>query len=166
MNRERLLGIAHWLDGGAIHEKVSFNMADGIIIREAQEFNSSQVATCQTACCIAGAAVQFYDHPENMDVRDTSNDMHGELRTVEERDFRPGKNIAINWKQVKREATSLLDISEHEAAALFTPTGMEGAYVNTPWVAAAVIRHFVATGRVEWYAEHITERAKAYGLRY
>lgn len=149
MNRENLTKLAEWLEAGAPHERLVFDMETGITFYVAEEFDPNELATCGASCCIAGAAIEFFGKPQYLyddlliegdrDPKDTGND----------------NEISAPWYRVKTMAGQLLDIDPEEAEDLFTPNFRWGGDLtdyNDPAWAARTIRHLLATGEVNWAA--------------
>lgn len=138
MNTELFGRIIAWLEGGTPH--VKFSMAEGLVVEYCEGDN-----VCATACCIAGAAVQF-----------------GAPNRVRELAFKDDvtSDIAIDelaWPDVRDEACELLDIPFEDASSLFEPgryyrneVGLCTLDITDPLGAARVLRHYVATGEVDW----------------
>lgn len=132
--RQRLEGVAKWLESGAPHiskdGEITFDLSVGV-----------QKTECGTACCIAGAVCQF-NQPFEVDHLDAwDNDeilFYGEGSVLE-------------------RATSLLGISEEDANQLFTPEDVCWDEVTAD-EAAKVIRNYLATGVVDYdkvLSEHL-----------
>jgi hypothetical protein len=121
--RQRLIGLAEWLEAGAANRGTvtGFDMRQTFADRE-----------CGTVCCIGGAAALFYSGHE------TPHDY-----------FRwRVSNFACDGLYIGQRELGLTD---QQAAALFAPRNFEyrkGGY-NAAW-AARTIRHFLATGNVDW----------------
>lgn len=81
---------------------------------------------CGAVCCIAGALCQF-NHPFN-----------GRYNMGEEE----------HWDTVVGQAIYLLGVSVGTARELFRPEGINDHI--TPTIAAATLRHFLATGEIDW----------------
>lgn len=131
MNKQRLKVIAKWLEGGAKHADVKLDMVVGLVPYDPE--NEAHNA-CGTSCCLAGAAVQFFDPA-----------------FVEEHAV-VGKEIP--WNSVKGRAIDLLGMDYHEAMDLFEPSAL-GPYsdlrdYNKPAWAARVVRKLIKTGEVDW----------------
>lgn len=141
MNEERLNILAEWLEGGAQHERITFDMSTGLAYDEIVELDPNKIAQCGSSCCIAGAAVQFFNNPPAM------------IETaLKKRDINESKT-EIPWWTVKEEAASLLDLDVKTAHLLFEPAGGEKlAEYNDPYWAGRVIRRLIATGEVDWDA--------------
>jgi hypothetical protein len=140
MNIERLIEIAEWLEAGAPERAgiVEFNMRDAI-----EPVRSIDWA-CKTACCIAGAAIQF------------------------ERSHRGESPIKSRrcMGDIHLDAIRILGINFSEAHGLFFGNGyidgsissVKGSFRGglnsiTPEIAARTIRHFIATGDIDWTLE-------------
>lgn len=120
MNKERLEIIATWLEAGAPHK----HGVDGFSMREYRRSDG-----CDTVCCIAGAAQQFFA-PEAVGLPES----------------------------IHAAAQLLLDLHDTHADRLFMPlndfadfsAGPNKPGYVTPMRAAKVIRHLMATGEVDW----------------
>jgi len=149
MHIERLTKLAEWLEAGGKHELVHFDMTSGIRFSEEVEMERltpEEINACGSSCCIAGAAVQFFNNPVAM-IRAAieDNDMYD---TTE-----------VPWHTVKEEAAELLELDSDVASWLFEPNYYAhivdhynlGAFNDPAW-AARTIRHLIATGEVNWKA--------------
>ncbi|MNZ73019.1 hypothetical protein D3C78_914180 [compost metagenome] len=138
--RKRLERVAVWLENGAKHIVVEkdgtpvgiisgFDMKEGIVRDD-----------CGTVCCIAGAVCQFEDF---------------------DGDAQMGHPVVSFHADVFPTAVKLLGISQKDARALFTPRlDYNDASLSEeltrqwgmiyPEAAARVIRHYLATGEVDW----------------
>lgn len=123
MNVDKLTEIAEWLEAGAPERDYvnEFHMANFI-----------RANGCGTSCCIAGAAVQFECHGACGSTLDT-----------------------YSAPEVYKAAKGLLGLSEETAQELFYAESIQddrfkGLNDIGPQWAARVIRHLIATGRVEW----------------
>jgi hypothetical protein len=139
MNRELLTKIAEWLEAGAPHEAgiSTFHMNYFIEPMYEEEyaedyekgFLPNPIHGCGTACCIAGAAWQFHhkDNPENQ-----------------------GRYL----QDCHTDVADLLDLPYNDSHRLFYGEDPEGDTVDlnkvTAEQAAKVIRHLLATGKVDW----------------
>ncbi len=134
MNKRRLAGIARWLERGAKAKKnvVKFDMSNGVMFQGPHDATLEDKFSCGTACCIAGAAVMFYNKP---------------LELARESYAYAG----ISWTSVRAEAYKLLDLDSDRGYQLFYGIGGIGACssVSPAW-AARVIRKLIATGEVDW----------------
>jgi hypothetical protein len=120
--RYRLIEIAEWLEAGAPVRGKVVGFDMGTVMHE---------DICGTVCCIAGAAIQFFTPFRSLTAY--SDDVLG----------------TPYGKYGQRE----LGLTESQAQALFCPPGSyskPNAY--TPDWAARTIRHFLATGIVDWEA--------------
>lgn len=178
MQTERLLALACWLEGGAHHKlkignrDVTFAMNVGIqaLAEFGEDFEPNK---CATACCIAGAAVEFF-MPEQANallagVRNIVADYaDANPDSEDEGDLNRGDwyfDTQSAWGPVKQSAQALLDLDDKQAHMLFTPSEDKAEYNYDPpqhmqlsdytdpaW-AARVIRRGVATGNFNWHAE-------------
>lgn len=166
MNTERLTKLAEWLEAGAPHERTEFNMSNGLVYYGVQSNDDGEppdaeyvVNHCRTSCCIAGAAVQFFNTPARLLEKEWADTGYAD------------GTESIGWLRVSLEATELLNLSVEQAAQLFTPQaryqmcmpnysdvveyerlkryGNLDSYSDPAW-AARTIRHFLATGEVDW----------------
>lgn len=133
MNTERLNILADWLEAGAPHERAGmrFDMEIGI---EVDHDNG-----CATACCIAGAAVQFFDPTWVAE----------KVEAALDDDFESG----VPWMSVRSAAAALLDLDIETARGLFEPhlnTSWDLSDFKDPVRVARVVRHFAKTGTVDW----------------
>lgn len=140
----RLGRVAAWLEAGAPHvveHNISeFNMQVGVsFLSEAENQKALTNPSCGSMCCIAGAVCQF---EETFKVENATNPT-----TIN------GKNVGeVSWRQVMNVATDLLGISDEDADALFMPNGFEHRTISAR-TASAVIRHYLATGEIDWDRE-------------
>lgn len=135
MNHNLLHRIATWLEAGAPHgtapNNIGFNM--GVAYGESWEAwrdGEYDEEGCGSACCIAGAAIQFAGvvMPEQ-------------------------GNQADKRGPIYRKAAALLDLPMDVASDLFFPDEYQiaGNWDRIrPQEAAKVIRHLQATGRTDW----------------
>lgn len=150
MNKPRLIEIMQWLEDGARHENVAFDMRKGLII-ESLPLDTKAPTTCSSTCCIAGAAVQFFEPDWALDQVSEDN-LGAELR------------FAGNYG-VFGHARDLLGLTDEQARKLFTPVHGTGdgfssfaagestyAEFNDPKWAARTIAYLLATGKVDWEA--------------
>lgn len=171
MQTERLLALANWLEGGAKHKlkihgrDVVFDMAKGIQVMA--EFGEDfEPNSCATACCVAGAAVEFF-MPEKAaallhDIHDKLNNRIGvdEFDKYDELDW--DWEAQVGWDEVGKTAQALLGLSAKQAHMLFKPADSSEEheyetdefdeftnYTDPAW-AARVIRRGVATGDFNW----------------
>ncbi|QWF18679.1 hypothetical protein [Lysobacter capsici] len=146
MNTERLTTLAQWLEAGAKHEKITFDITRGILVKNIDEFDPSKPTECQTTCCIAGACVQFY------------GDMSDLVEEADDRTYRNGNTpvpAELTWRDVRDQAAQLLGLSDSTAMRLFSPELFFGGDLkdyNDPAWAARTIRHLIATGESDWTA--------------
>ena len=147
MNIELLTKIAEWLEGGAKHQTMQFDMTTGITFNE-EEFDPDDATECQSSCCIAGAAVQF--HGETQGLVDTMFEQDEQLEGGE-----------MPWWMVREKAADALGLDRLVARGLFDPANYDenGREVfglgrlseyNDPAWAARVIRKLIATGNIDW----------------
>lgn len=136
--RKALEGVAEWLDSGAPHVTIDEN-ANLVIDHFNMEFSvdadySEYVdGSCGTACCIAGAVVQF----EKMCMDSRNN--RGE----------------VEWHIVENAVITEFDMDLNRAMELFLPWeyfDLPDYLYNNPKVASKVIRTYLATGQVDWDA--------------
>lgn len=130
MNKQRLAAIAEWLEGGAKHADVEFDMSVSLIPYDPENADHNK---CGTTCCIAGAAVHFFDP---------------KFEAAES----PGEEVS--WFRVKDRALKLLDLDYVTGRVLFEPSSTgsydELADYNDPAWAARVVRNLIKTGSVDW----------------
>lgn len=147
MNVPRLLEIALWLANGAKHSKIVFDMSKGVKLEEAA-FDKKDLSACQTSCCIAGAATQFFDKTwidTLIAERLSTGDLNADASEVP----------FYGSKGVFSQAQELLDLDDEQAENLFIPGGCFGtrfAEYNDPDWAARTICHLIATGVADWEA--------------
>jgi hypothetical protein len=137
MNIERLEYIALWLEGGAMHEKITFDMRQGVRFKELIPMDLNATMACGAACCIAGAATWFFNDVPKM--------LREDVREME----RAGRHF-LHWGRTQAEARQLLELSEDATDALFQPSYGDLDQFNDPAWAARVIRNLIATGKVDW----------------
>lgn len=131
-NKQALINVAEWLEDGAPHTEVAGHK----IATFDMEYAVDAAGQCGTACCIAGAIVQFENliEPVYTGVRDFF-DTHGEAG-------------------VGTMASEHLGISSGDAEQLFEPwIGFEyNSYseFSDPARAAKVVRHYLKTDNVDW----------------
>lgn len=147
MNINRLTQLAEWLEGGAKHERFTFDMTTGIAFPVTEEFNPDKVTDCGVACCIAGAACQFFGDPTTLIQNEWLR--KGELHLA-------GDHFEVDWKKLSTQAMFLLGLTEAQATALFTPNETHRYRMlrefNDPAWAARTIRRLIETGEVDWMA--------------
>jgi hypothetical protein len=145
MHIERLTELAEWLEAGAPHKNgvVAFDMNVGVAHNG-----------CGTVCCIAGAAVQFFS-PLASDYASDAEDSYDQA--VLENDYNNGEATLASqcdFLRVGRDAQALLGLDLETAEALFKPESEHWGEAIwdeiTPMKAARVVRHLIATGRVDW----------------
>ena len=162
MNIANLEFIAEWLEAGAPHRgKVkSFDMSVGVkidaldVVRK--EDGSLDVPACGTACCIAGAATQFFNDFDESIIRSAIDGVYDNFVSAE-----------ADWDEVFHEARDLLGLTHKQACELFVPIGTDDDSIfpnwetsgkqwhefNKPDLAAKVIRNLIETGEVNWEIE-------------
>lgn len=132
-NVKSLIKVAEWLEDGAKHVEVGNHSIERFDMEQAV---SAAGSSCGTACCIAGAIVQF----ENL----ISPVLTGA------RDFFDG----YDSDGVGTIAADHLGIDSSDAEALFEPWQRFGfeSYeeFSDPQRAAKVVRHYIETGVVDW----------------
>lgn len=130
MNEQRLMLIADWLDAGARHPNIQFDMRHTIelraendrVIEEPSEHWVRSPRHCHA--CIAGVAAMTYSPIETTLAFSVNTDR----------------------KSIFNIARKALDLTHTEALQLFVPyVGLPYEKI-TPKMAAAAIRSFVATG--------------------
>lgn len=131
MNKQRLSEMADWLEKGAPHKHIEFNMSCFMYPKLIdQNKDATKDNICGTICCLAGCATQFY-HPEAFDYR-TFLDQ-------------------IEYFGLAKDA---LDLTYRQAKDLFYPRSRCGRGFNmqdiTPFWAARTIRRLMKTGKVNW----------------
>jgi hypothetical protein len=145
MNKDRLAKIAEWLEGGAKHKKLIFDMKSGVRYRyigDLEKVDFKKLNACKTVCCIAGAATQFFNDPKQLlkDELERNGDSFMD-------------DFEIEWDKIYNHAKELLDLTYGQADALFKPHGYFGGrlddYSDPAW-AARTIRNFIKTGVVKW----------------
>lgn len=147
MNVPRLLEIALWLANGAKHSKIVFDMSNGVKLAEAA-FDKKDMSVCQTSCCIAGAATQFFD-------KTWIDTLIAKHLSTGDRDADDSEVPFYGSEGVFSQAQELLDLDDEQAKNLFTPGGRYSASFakyNDPNWAARTICHLVATGSADWEA--------------
>lgn len=138
MNVDRLTKLAEWLEAGAKHERIAFDMLHGISFVGASP-HPSTVTSCNSSCCIAGASVQFFGNVEALAEADESFGARGYQTTH------------IDFDLIHGEAAALLDLPWQQSCELFLP-GESLHEFNDPAWAGRTIRHLIATGEVDWEA--------------
>ena len=147
MNKTRLTEIARWLEAGAPVRNgvIAFNMENGVARRR---------NACGTACCIAGAAVMFFDPEARDHIEKNIQKRLDQINVV----FRRSTDYAIydffSPGGVKVKAQHLLEIDSDQGDALFVPFDGEGLDDIQPVDAARVIRHFIKTGEIDWVGQN------------
>lgn len=129
--RKALVKVAEWLEAGAPHR----DLENGLRVDRFAMDSVVQVdPDCGTSCCIAGAVCQF----EGLGL--AARDVDGELDWLGEEG---GFELAYNF----------LGIDHDKACQMFEPWnafGGDDESFNSAARGASVIRHFLATGEVEW----------------
>ncbi len=117
-----------WLDAGAPHTNgVGFNM-DQFRALHASDYANKD---CGAACCIAGALAQF----NGLNTKDYVEGV--------------GEQLGMSDDDVRR--LFYADNGEYAEDCLHCGNMVGGDLsIITPTMAAATIRHFLATGEVEW----------------
>lgn len=180
MQTERLLALACWLENGAKHigkHQTVFDMSVGIRVNEPVGEYDFDPNACGTACCVAGAAVQFFAPAAAEDwisgvkasLRDEATH-YGELNETPARDDwyleqQVGFFAGATGPRIFEVGSSVLGLTERQARMLFLPSERfaEGDFVYDPpghaemrdytdpaW-AARVIRRGVETGDFNWH---------------
>jgi hypothetical protein len=140
MHTERLTTLAEWLEAGAKHERIKFDMTTGITLEPVDDHDLKNVASCGTSCCIAGAAVQFFSPAS----------LAGVTKNLDRDD-----DLEITWPWVAERAQFLLDLGDDTADMLFQPADHFGGHLSNyddPAWAARTIRRLIETGEVDWNA--------------
>ena len=152
MNIERLTKIAEWLEGGAKHVNISFDMTKGLVITE-EALSAKDPTACGTVCCIAGAAIAFNPGAVNKPA------LFGEHNYYAKDEIGEYTKCEVNWERVFRNGMQVLGLTEVQAWKLFTPRGL--SVYNDPAWAARTIRRLIATGEVDWEAARDEEHGPA-----
>lgn len=187
MQKERLLALACWLENGAKHigkHPTTFDMSVGIRVDEPVGEYDFDPNACGTACCVAGAAVQFFAPAAAEDlINDVKEALKNEAGVYEENNELPDRDDWYLEQQVGFFAglsglpgprifeigSSVLGLTERQARMLFLPSETykdeyvtheppehaELADYTDPAWAARVIRRGVETGDFNWYAEGV-----------
>lgn len=124
---ESLTRVAEWLEAGAPHRR-----SDGRVVHGFNMSHGVGTDDCGTTCCIAGAVCQF----EGL----------GELKFGELNFF--GAEDGAGAIAAKH-----MGLSDEAASRLFMPFDhwvTDGQEVSDPEAAAKVVRHYLATGEVDW----------------
>lgn len=124
MNVDKLTEIAEWLEAGAPERK-------GVTGFDMEQF--VQDRGCGTACCIAGAAVQF-------ERRIPYANQHEAYCDGDPEDF----------------AVHILGLTSDQGDALFYGRGVEIEDIDAAW-AARCVRKLVVTGEVDWAGTEVFE---------
>lgn len=129
--RNALEKVAEWLEAGAPHKA----LPEGLQVDSFNMSYSIEVNDCGTSCCIAGAVCQF----EALGVDHRFDD--GSLGWA-------GKNGVMEL------AGAFLGMELADQVKLFEPwnhfSHWDNEEFNAPARGAAVIRHFLETGEVNW----------------
>lgn len=167
LNIPNLTKLAEWLEGGALHEKITFNMRTGMDVevnKITEAYDPEKHNACTTACCIAGAAVQFFNTPQELiEQAFHNNDVSWKNAVYDEDSNEIGGRYSVSWDMVRAEAIPLLfgeADDPHDklridtlANSLFVPAedwgGGLAEYSDPKW-AARVVRNLIATGQVDW----------------
>ncbi len=141
MNIDRLIYLAEWLEGGAKHKTITFDMSSGVSyeIDEDEDYSIESLNKCNTSCCIAGAATQFFNKPKALLEEQIKKEGLGEFLGEPE----------IDWGIIQNEATELLGLEYKQSCALFRPGKYLKDYNDPAW-AARVIRGLIDSGKVDW----------------
>lgn len=141
--KKALVKVAEWLEAGAPHVVVNSGHK---IVEFNMNFGGEWIEeSCGTACCIAGAVVQFEDlmKPDGSGTIEFFSEDPEDVDEDEERALGAGE-IAQNF----------LGITEGQANKLFMPFQdfeyEPSADFSRPKRAAAVVRHFIKTDEVRW----------------
>ena len=139
-NKQALIKVAEWLEAGAPHTNVEGHNIGSFDMRHAIKGQGA----CGTACCIAGAIVQF----ENL---------VSPVKAFQAADFFDSTgNGYMADDGVGPIAADYLDISQAEAIALFEPWRLFDFETydefSDPYRAAQVVRNYLETGKVDWDA--------------
>ncbi len=145
MHIPRLTQLAEWLEAGAPHKNGvdHFDMGHGVA-----------VTSCGTACCIAGAATQFFGGEVGQSLLQEAKQVYEE----ELGDDLPTPRGEAPWQGdglidgVFGHAMELLELDQNQARELFTPKPIDQNFWSliTPAEAAQTIRQLIATGEVDW----------------
>ncbi len=152
MNIERLDYLATWLENGAKHERITFDLEYGISIKS-EDFDPDAPTECKTSCCIAGAAVQFFSEAQEL------VDLFRQHGPVEYDMWGDADDNSLDWRVIFARGKELLGLTHEQALDLFTPdnngvtpTSFNLGFYNDPAWAARTIRHLIKTGEVDWEA--------------
>lgn len=138
--KQALIKVAEWLEDGAQHVELdSGHKLDSFDI----EHSITSFAGCGTACCIAGALVQF-ENLVDLGLA-TSNQTQFFDEEDEDGELVPG---------VMTLAKDYLEIEHTDAQKLFLPWDHFGSETfqefSDPERASKVIRHYLESGEVNW----------------
>lgn len=134
--RAALEKVARWLEDGAPH----VSLEGGLKLDRFNMSRTVRTTECGTSCCIAGAVCQFEGLGLSLFSREMGREMpwHGEGGAAQ---------LVVEYLG--------LDLEDDETlwGKLFCPwehfDGPDWSF-NAPARGAAVIRHFLATGEVDW----------------
>lgn len=149
MNRERITKLAEWFEAGAPHKTIKFVIDQGITVTNIDEAqDAAHLNACQTACCIAGATVQFFDpkFSDEMLLAIVDDYEHGDYIEQEDPSWVQG-----NWPPVKHRAAELLGVEGDDILFMFEPYGFTDYPEQfTAEATGKMLRHYLATGKVKW----------------
>lgn len=139
MNVKPLEELAEWLEAGAPHTKnvVGFSMTEGIVFNDISTLDTDApfpkvINTCGAVCCLAGALVSFNTPTANIEV------VTGIDKTF------------ASWPEVRARARDIAGLDAYDTEKLFEPADADFRRNVTPAQTARVLRHFIATGSVDW----------------
>lgn len=162
MDNERLAKLAEWLEGGAKHERITFDMRRGFmrklltpeVVNEDYDPKNPKHNQCATSCCIAGMAVQLFNEPDET----FANYIEGTSR-LRRMSYMEGDETEVSWDTIRTKASNLLGADTDETEYLFRPDHrywrFELEEFNDPAWAARTIRHLIETGDVDWAATSV-----------
>lgn len=156
MRKKRLIQLAEWLEAGAPHERIEFDMSTGIttVLRKKYDPKAPEQNVCATSCCIAGAATQFFATKKSLK----------ELMFGDNVEWDSAHVAKTNWRPVRRAAMDLLGLDETQADRLFTPDAFWYGYLSEysdPQWAARTIRNLLKTGVVDWQESAVYDKKNA-----
>lgn len=152
MNIERLTAIALWLEGGAQHEYITFDMQTGITVTT-RGMRPTDIHACATSCCIAGYAVMQFNEPQAL--LEAKLEATPWVAECDKFDLPFFNSFEPNALSVLNEAEKVLDLERVVAKQLFCPHDFDGPskrlrdYSDPAW-AARTIRLLIAIGKVSW----------------